>query len=100
MQSILPFPFNSLTGWSELICRGCAAEFQDKKPYISKPLVMVLAGKVMSDRIFHLLAFDGCIMANHSVHQSAFGLTDIMHTTTGAFDGIDQIVRPAVDGGS
>ena len=39
-------------------------------------------------------------MANHSIHQSAFGLSDIMHPTSGAFDGIDQVVGPAVNGGS
>ena len=61
-------------------------------------------GRIPGQKVEHRLApwngsFEqsGDPLANHSIHQSAFGLADVVHQTAGALDGIDEVVRSAVN---
>ena len=57
--------------------------------------MMVSPGEVMTHWVFHLFSTDGGKVVNHPVHQPAFGLSHIVHTTTCALYGIDEVIRSA-----
>ena len=96
-QSKLPFPFNGLTDLLKLISGECLTELQDVKSDIFKPHVMVSPGEVMTHWVFHLFSSDGGKVVDHAIHQSALGLTNIVHATAGAPNCIDEVVGSAGD---
>ena len=49
----------------------------------------------MAHWVFHLFSSDCGKVVDHAVHESAFGLAHIVHPTTGALNGVDEVVRSA-----
>ena len=56
---------------------------------------MVPPGEMMTHRVFHLFSTNGGKVVDHPVHQPAFGLAHIVHATTCALYGIDEVIRSA-----
>ena len=95
MQSKLPFAFYCLTGLSKIIHWQCLTKFQDIESDIFKAIMVISFGKMLPNGIFNLFATDGGKMVDHPVHKVLFGLTNIMHATSVAFYGINEVIRPA-----
>ena len=49
----------------------------------------------MTHWVFHLFSTDGGKVVDHPVHQPEFGLAHIVHATTCALYGIDEVIQSA-----
>ena len=91
-EAVLPSPFNKLSVGFVGVVRRRLTELKRKELDVLQSLVAVQSREVMTDWYRHVFILDRPVVLIEAIPPFTLSFAHVVHCTTCAFDGIDQIV--------